>query len=307
MFLINQFQDEITHPIVGIGHSMGASHLAHLALMHPRIMDGVVLIDPVFQVRGGGQGWARASSFRRDHWPSRRIAEEKLRGNPGLRSWDGRVLEKFLELGLRECPTEKYPEITWKEGEEVPVTLQTTVAQEVYNYIQPTYHDPRLLIPKHLEGREFHPEDVQAADGAMFMRSEMAILYRRLEELQPSTLFVFGKTSPVSDAEARKVKLERTGRGVGGNGGLETGMVKGVVLDCGHLVPLEVPEETAKTCAEFVDDEVGRWRREEGERRRVWEGLSRREQVDINELWKNKIGRPVKRDGEKKKTSETKL
>lgn len=27
MFLINQFQDEMPHPIVGIGHSMGTSHL----------------------------------------------------------------------------------------------------------------------------------------------------------------------------------------------------------------------------------------------------------------------------------------
>lgn len=27
MFLINQYQDDIPHPIMGIGHSVGAAHL----------------------------------------------------------------------------------------------------------------------------------------------------------------------------------------------------------------------------------------------------------------------------------------
>ena len=27
LYLINQFQDEMPHPIVGVGHSVGASHL----------------------------------------------------------------------------------------------------------------------------------------------------------------------------------------------------------------------------------------------------------------------------------------
>lgn len=269
-------------------------------------MDSIVIIDPVFQLQGGGQAWARASTFRRDHWPSRKIAEEKLRSNPGLKTWDPEVLEKFLELGLRDCPTEMYPEIP-KPGEDVPVTLQTTIAQEVYNYIQPTYHDPRLLVSKHLEGREFHPEDVAKAEGANFMRAEMAVLYRKLEEIQPSTLFIFGKTSPVSGEDARKAKMERTGRGVGGNGGVETGMVREVVLDCGHLVPLEVPRATAVSCAEFVDAEVGRWRNEEAERRKVWEGLDRKEQVGLNNLWKEKIGGPPKRGGGEKEKSKTKL
>ncbi|CZT20709.1 related to host-specific AK-toxin Akt2 [Ramularia collo-cygni] len=303
MFVINQFQDEMPHPIVGIGHSMGASHLAHLALLHPRLMHALVIIDPVFQLQGGGQTWARASTFRRDHWPSRKIAEEKLSANPGLKSWDPVVLKKFLEFGLRDCPTEMYPEVPSKG--DVPVTLQSTVAQEVYNYIEPTYHDPRLLVPKHLEGREFHPDDVAKASGANFMRAEMAILWRRLEELQPSVMYIFGNTSTVSGEEARKAKIERTGRGVGGNGGVDTDMVKEVVLSCGHLVPLEMPKDTAVSCAEFVDAEVARWVDEETERRVIWNGLSREGQVGLNDLWKEKIGGPAKKPAKEK--SETKL
>lgn len=210
----------------------------------------------------------------------------------------------FIELGLRDCPAEMYPEVP-REGEGVPVTLQTTKAQEVHNYIQPTYRVPRLLIPKHLEGREFHPGDVADAKGSQFMRAEMATPYRRLEELQPSTLFIFGRMSDVSSEEARRAKMERTGKGVGGNGGIETGMVKEVILDCRRLVPLEEPLKTANAYAKFLDAEVKRWVVEEGGRRRIWEGLSRREQVEINDLWRKKVGKPPKRGSKDK--SETKL
>lgn len=27
LFLVNQFQDEMPHPIIGIGHSMGGTHM----------------------------------------------------------------------------------------------------------------------------------------------------------------------------------------------------------------------------------------------------------------------------------------
>ncbi|KAH1490114.1 hypothetical protein LV164_004344 [Aspergillus fumigatus] len=32
---LNQFQDQISQPLIGIGHSMGGMQLAHLSLMHP--------------------------------------------------------------------------------------------------------------------------------------------------------------------------------------------------------------------------------------------------------------------------------
>ena len=43
-------------PLVGIGHSMGGQQLAHLALMHPRLLSLLVLVDPVIQKsRGANQ------------------------------------------------------------------------------------------------------------------------------------------------------------------------------------------------------------------------------------------------------------
>ncbi|SMR49041.1 unnamed protein product [Zymoseptoria tritici ST99CH_1E4] len=307
MFLINQFQDEIPHPIVGIGHSMGASHLAHLALLHPRLMDAVVLMDPVIQRGGGGSNWAAASTYRRDLWPSRQVAAEKLRSSAALKLWDPRVLEAFIQHGLRELPTEQYPNrpADSKNGD-VPVTLQTTKAQEVYNYIQPVYHDERLMVPESERHRDFSAEDLALAPDAAFNRSEKIVLHRRLPEIRPSTLFVFGATSEVSSAELRKEKLDITGTGPGGSGGAKAGRVKEVVIQCGHLVPLEKPDESGEACARFVSDELDRWKREEKERWEVEERLTREQRVGINELWKKNIGGPPGKRREEE-TGATKL
>jgi pimeloyl-ACP methyl ester carboxylesterase len=270
-------------------------------------MDAVVLMDPVIQRGGGGSNWAAASTYRRDLWPSREVAAEKLRSSPALKLWDPRVLENFITYGLRELPTEQYPDIPAesKETGDTPVTLQTTKAQEVYNYIQPMYYDERLMIPEDERHRDFSQDDLQLAPEAAFNRSEKIVLHRRLPEIRPSTLFVFGATSEVSGAESRKDKLEITGTGPGGSGGAEVGKVKEVVIDCGHLVPLEKPDESGIACADFVDAELRRWDAEEKERWRIREKFTREERVGINELWKKNIGGPLGR--RKKEGSGTKL
>jgi hypothetical protein len=83
------------------------------------------------------------------------------------------------------------------------------------------------------------------------------------------------------------------------------GKVKEVVIDCGHLVPLEKPDESGIACADFVDAELRRWDAEEKERWRIREKFTREERVGINELWKKNIGGPLGR--RKKEGSGTKL
>ncbi|KAF7189419.1 Abhydrolase domain-containing protein mpaH [Pseudocercospora fuligena] len=309
MFLINQFQDDIPHPIIGIGHSMGAGHLAHLALLHPRLLDAVVLMDPVIQLGGAGQNWAHASTYRRDLWPSRDNAAEGMRRSKGLQAWDRRCLEKFIEHGLREVPTEVYPDLdvakqqAGSEKDQVPVTLQTTKGQEQYNYIRPIYHDPRTLVKEEDRFLGFAPGDVKEEEG--FGREEKIWFYRRLPELQPSTLFVFGEKSEVSPREAREEKLRITGTGPGGNGGAARGRVQSAVIECGHLVPLEKPKEDAEICAAFVGQELKRWEVDEAERKQVWQNLTRRERVDLNDLWREHVGPPPARPP--KQSEKTKL
>lgn len=245
-----------------------------------------------------GLTWAAASANRRDLWPSRQAAADKMRANPAFQVWDPRVLEKYIDYGLRELPTELYPD-TPAGG--VPVTLQTTKAQEQYNYIKPTYDDERLLMGRGQVWTEFSADDTDDIGDEKFSRSENKILWRRLPELKPSVLFVPGQQSGVSSPELRRRRLEATGTGPGGSGGLAKGRVKEAVVDAGHLVPFERPQEAALASAEFLSDELERWSAEEEDRRRIWSQLSRRERVDINDKWRDGLG--VKSREQPKKTA----
>jgi len=289
LFLINQFQDEMPKPIFGVGHSMGASHLVHLALLHPRLLDGVVLIEAIIQNDlAPHRTFARLSTTRRDLWPSRQDAAEKFRASKYYRSWDPRMLEKFIEYGLRDLPTEQYPFLParCKPDDPPPVTLTTTVAQEVYLYIGAYYPDDRLLQDENFL-QEIHPED---QDGEVMARPAGQQMHRRLPELKPSVLYVFGAKSDASPLEYREDKLARTGTGVGGSGGKEAGKVRGVVLECGHLAVMEMPGECARASAGFIADEVGKWEVRERKHDEVWKRLSRRERVGVNDLWKLHVG-----------------
>ncbi|KAK5707749.1 hypothetical protein LTR97_000287 [Elasticomyces elasticus] len=244
LFLLNQFQDQMPHPIIGIGHSL--------------------------------------STLRRDVWPSRAAAAKKFASSKFYQIWDPRVLEKWNEYGLRDLPTEQYPGAVQSGEDGPPVTLSTTVAQEVYSYLRATYSDPRLLHDnKPL--RDVHPNNI---DQIPFARAECQELYRKLPKIRPSVHYLFGRTSEASTSKLREGKMTITGTGVGGSGGAAEGMVGETVLDCGHLVPMERPKECAEACASHINHELVRWNDEEQKRQVVWNSLSRRERVDINDEWK---------------------
>ncbi|KAK3718474.1 hypothetical protein LTR37_004978 [Vermiconidia calcicola] len=293
LYLINQFQDEMPHPIIGVGHSVGGAQLAHMSLLHPRLLDSLIMIDPVIQRDlMPSKVYARLSTYRRDVWPSRAEAAEKFRASKFYQSWDLRVLEKWIEYGLRELATEQYSEPQDRGGDSsvTPVTLTTTKAQEVFLYFRPSYDDQRML---HLDPeaplRDIYPED---QEDFPFIRPEPQHLFHRLPELHPNILYALGKTSECSLPELRRQRLERTGTGVGGSGGAAEGKVKEVLLDCGHLVPFERTAECADACTDYLDAALDRWESEEQERCERCEGLERRKRVEIGDEWKKRIGEP---------------
>ncbi|KAK5168395.1 uncharacterized protein LTR77_006965 [Saxophila tyrrhenica] len=303
LFLINQFQRELPHPIVGVGHSVGASHLwtrakdvtrAHLSLLHPRLLHSLVFIDPIMQPDVKiHTALARLSTNRRDIWPSRKAAAEAFRGSKFYQKWDPRVLEKWIEFGLRDLPTEQYPLPPGAHKDEPPVTLTTTVAQEVYFYLRAYYRDRRLL-----QDDEELPENLDPP----FDMPEGRQLYERLPEIKPSVQFVFGSKSEASPPESRQDKMQKTGVGFGGSGGAQKGRVKEAVLDCGHLVGMEKPKECAEVTAGFLKEELERWEAREKRRDEAVAGLSRKERVGINALWREKLGVEEPGKGKKKET-----
>ena len=97
------------------------------------------MIDPIMERKfTSGLNMAKLSTSRRDIWPSREVAAEKFRSSKFYQSWDPRVLENWVQYGLRETPTELYPPEASAEGEQ-RVTLTTPKQQEVYSFLRPLY------------------------------------------------------------------------------------------------------------------------------------------------------------------------
>ncbi|KAF4948941.1 hypothetical protein FGADI_9225 [Fusarium gaditjirri] len=283
MNFINQNQRDIPHPIVGIGHSMGGTQLAQLALWHPRLLDSLVLIDPIIQIPNPSISLAGLSTKRRDIWTSREDAVTRFKKNKLFQSWDPRVLDLWIEHGIRDIPTELYSKEEGSASNQ-QVTLTTSKHQELFSFVRPSY------LARDWES--FNDQDTEQnkeCPDYSFHRPEPPKIFRQLPELRPSTLFVFGKQSEFSSQEQREEKLSTTGTGVGGSGGAAAGRVQGETLDCGHLIPMEKVSECADVISSFVGKEM-RLRRDQQESfKRYRENMTRREQITIDEQWEAKV------------------
>jgi pimeloyl-ACP methyl ester carboxylesterase len=229
------------------------------------------------------------STFRRDIWPSRAAAAEGYTKSKFYQAWDPRVIERQIRYGFRDLPTAIHPS-TSIQGAEKPVTLSTTKHQEVFTFMRPNYegsgHNGRPV------DRKKHP-DVHPGLEAIypFYRPEVSRIYFRLPEVRPSVLYVFGELSYMSSPEAIEIKLNQTGTGVGGSGGIQDGKVKGVTLkNIGHLVAMEAITECADAAAEWISSEIQNWKAEEEEHRKKWMTRSLVEKQTVDEEWKKRIG-----------------
>lgn len=266
-----------------------------------------MLLDPVIQEANAGIGPAVASTSRRDLWDSREDAAARFAQNRFYQAWDPRVLERWVDHGLRPLPTELYPVPDARR-----VTLTTTKHQELFTFLRPTYragpgYDVRDRDPAVFGGAAADDDDGQGQGqdqkagnppGYPFYRPEPVAAFRRLPELRPAVLYVFGARSELSGPEARRQKMERTGVGVGGSGGAAAGRVGEVVLDCGHLVAMERVGECADAIAGFLGGELARWRRDQREFAERQRARPRIEQMAIDDQWRREI-RPRRRPGPK--------
>ena len=310
LYMINHFRKEMPRPLVGVGHSMGGTHLVKLAHLHPRLLASLVLIDPVIQAAFPTAqirfpfAQPQASAFRRDHWPTRVEAATSFKKSRFFQSWDHRVLDLWIKYGLRNLPTVVYPKAhdgsDHSENDESPVTLMTTKHQEVFTFLRPNFDgvdaNGKLKI-----NRRTHPDlDLGGPDIQPFYRPEPLIVLSDLPRLRPGALYIFGGQSHVSAPDQRNEKMELTGTGVGGSGGAQAGKVRAVVLeDVGHLIPMEAVARCAAAAGEWLTSDLKRWRNEEADFQREWDAKERRSKYTITEEWKKNLGGDPKRKSEK--------
>ncbi|KAK0617192.1 Alpha/beta hydrolase family-domain-containing protein [Immersiella caudata] len=299
LHLINTFRASMVRPLIGIGHSFGGNIIVNLALMHPRLLSSLVLLDPVlsrFKHRPNyGFTPMINSARRRDLWPSREAATSSFARSPFYSTWDPRCLALWNQYGLRPTPTALYP-----SAPEPSVTLTTTKHMECFTYYRPQAQsyapdgtrtvDKSLLI-------DADPEII-ASDPTVFpfYRPEGTSAVSRLASLRPGALWLFGETSDVNPPDVRTEKMELTGVGVGGSGGAAKGRVKQVVVEgFGHLVPMEATTRCADAAGEFIAGDLTVWRKEE-ELFRQWTKKTRQEKQELDEDWWKWMGGKGKRE-----------
>lgn len=255
LHMVNIFREEFPQPIVGIGHSMGGTALIQLANLHPRLLASLVLLDPVV---GSAMPSDFASLFylnsvRPDLWPSKAAAQKASQFL--FKKWDPRALDRWVKYGFRDTPTLVHPD----PGE---VTLCTSKAQEAWLYGRPWF-DP---IPPNgryatSEARVKYPD---MHDGVLeshpFYRPEDIFVWHDLPRLRPGVLYICPEKGPMTDAKSVTEKMDRTGSGPGGSGGVKEGRVRSaIVKDVSHLLPFEKPEECARAAAEWLGQDIEAW------------------------------------------------
>lgn len=291
--MINHFRSEFTRPIVGIGHSMGASALINLSHMHPRLLSSLVLIDPVIPFKANPSLWPmlRLSSHRKDYWKNRTEAEATFRKNSLVKRFDQRVVEKILMHSIRPTPTLLYPQATpdnKDEEQQQAYTLITPKHQEAASIARPNYEDVSVLSSPNVQDRYRYP-DVwpDAPYKSPFYKSEGRAAWMFLPHLRPSVFWLYGADSYAADPEERQSKMERTRTGWNGSGGAPLGRVKeALVQGSGHFVCMEKVNDCAIEISGFLESEMEVWR--EGEKSSIdqdWGSKDVVERQKLDEKW----------------------
>jgi hypothetical protein len=239
-----------------------------------------------------------SSTHRRDIWPSRKEAAESLKKSPFYQNWDPRVLDRWINYGLRDLPTALFPELPeGSASSDPPVTLTTTRHQEVFTFSRPNYQgDPTKRAPPN---RRTHPDlDYDLTGGYPFYRPEIPRTFMNLPYLRPSVMYIFAELSYLSLPDSRDDKMRLTGVGVGGSGGAAEGRVKSHLLSgVGHLIAMEAVGPAADVAAEWLGSEMQRWRADEAEFRAEWSKKSRIEKMAVDEEWVKYVPAPVRKNG----------
>lgn len=265
--------------------------------MHPRLLSGLVLIDPPIWLSPTELGFdpnnffARLSSFRRDVWPSRADAAASFKKSKLYKSWDERVFDRWIEHGLRGLPAKLYPEDQRKYSKDNPVTLSTSKHQEVFTFVRPNFAGLDASGSP-IVNRQTHPDlNPEGSTNYPFYRPEPHDTFRNLPHLRPSVLYIFGGKSSLSHPRLRQRKMETTGAGIGGSGGAKEGRVKEVIFEnIGHLLPMDGPNECSQAAVDFLAPEIQRWRREEAEFRKKWSEKGKEETTMLTEEWRKHLG-----------------
>ena len=287
LHMTNVFKKDMIQPIIGVGHSMGATTLVALSHMHPRLLASLTLFDPIIGTDTLPTGLLiiYMASIKPDLYPSMEVAEKVFR--KPFKAWDSRCFDLWLKYGLRKTPTLLHPE----PGK---ITLTMSPAQEAWSYSRPFFDDlqpdgtlsPTSRIKYPDAGPDFRP----------MYRPEAWEVPDYLPKLRPDVLWIAPELSPI-DKEAWDRKVNMTGTAIGGSGGVKEGRVEQVVVKgAAHLCTFEKPAECAEIVADWLGRDLKAWRKRVEIERNNRDDKSTADGLRLSEQW-IKVAKKFIKDG----------
>lgn len=181
-----------TRPVVGVGHSMGATALIMAALSEPRLFDALIVVEPiVFPPRDSAADspLAAGARRRRTHFASFDEALHNYSSKPPLNTLDPRVLAEYVRHGFAPADAQRTDGDT--DGD---IVLRCIPEYEARTYEMGVAHDTwtrlkRLATPTLVLAGASHPQQPSAVaadiasriDGSRFERWEDAGHFAPLE------------------------------------------------------------------------------------------------------------------------------
>lgn len=286
LLMVNHFREEMPRPIVGIGHSLGGCVMLNLALLHPRLLTTVIAIEPVVNKTGVEMhfNFAYPITFKKDHWPTRKEAEELYLKHPFYKHWDPTTLSLFVKYGLRNSPTATL------DSSETTTTLTTTKHQEVFSFGRPAYPKPGVPLSSFKPTRAEYP-DLNIEEwrpNSVFYNPAPTQTFQQLQYLKPSCLYIYGSKTHMASSkpQGQTDKLEITGTGVGGSGGHADGKVDQHVFNGSHFVPFESPKEVSQVVQGWLQKELEVWSQEEEKEREIMSKIPVHERAMMDDDWR---------------------
>ncbi|KAK6596954.1 toxin biosynthesis protein [Botrytis cinerea] len=266
--------EHMIRPIIGIGHSFGATQLVGLSVMHPRLFTSLVLLEPIVQSSPPpGPNVARSSSYRLDLWPSLSAASDAFRQNKFFAGLDPRVLDNILKHGIRKIPTSLYPlSETAKEG---AYTLTTTKHQEVWSFLRPNFEGRDAQASQNRLDHLLFPDISMAQRGLLFYRPEISIAQEYLVYLRPSVLYIYGAKSYLSAPDRQNEEMERTGSGLG------------------HMAPLEDIRGCTKVIGEWMEKKLTQFKADEEALNKYDPQKSTNDMLIMSQKWLDLVKLPM--------------
>jgi pimeloyl-ACP methyl ester carboxylesterase len=221
-----------------------------LSIMHPRLFQSLVFIEPVIQESiPPGPNAAFMTSLRPDRWDSVSEARSQFLKNKFYKSWDRRALEKYLQYGLRDTPTALYP-----NNPPGTVTLTTPKAQEAWSYVRSTFttrpSEDLLDEEERLLTADYTPTQAKY----IFHRAEAGLAFQLLPYLQPAVKWIFGERSYINRPVDREIKVSRTGMATRVHRGICT-----TIGGAGHLIPQENIAELANVIVPYIEEQLRKY------------------------------------------------